>query len=211
MCINFTPTKNKDWTKSVLDVDLPHTYPKEVFPSYPAPIIIFDRKNERHKCGLAEFGLIPSWSKDKKIQRYTYNARHETVKTKPSYKDSWFNRRFALCILDNFFEPSYESGKPERYCIQRIDKRPIGIASLWDTWIDKETNQKIISFTMLTCNVDTHPVMKRFHRIDDEKRSPVILDEEQFNDWLTATPDTAINFMKCDMFPTLDSFRSVNT
>jgi putative SOS response-associated peptidase YedK len=210
VCINFTPTKNKDWAKSVLNIDLPQGYPNEVYPSYQAPIIIFDRTNERYQCGLAEFGLIPSWAKDKKIQRYTYNARCETVNNKPSYQYSWKNRRFALCIVDNFFEPSYESGKPERYCIQRADRRPFGIASLWDTWVDKETNRQVVTFTMLTCNANSHPVMSRFHRPEDEKRTPVILDESQFNDWLTTTPDLATTFMKWDKFPSLESFKSIN-
>lgn len=32
----------------------------------------------RVACGLAKFGLIPSWAKDEKIARHTYNARSET-------------------------------------------------------------------------------------------------------------------------------------
>jgi len=208
MCINFTPTRNKDWIKSKFQVDLPEQYPVEVFPSYKSPIIVFDRNENRYKCGLAEFGLIPSWSKDKKIQKHTYNARSETVHSKPSYKYAWSNRRFALCIVDNFFEPSYESGKAERYCIERTDKEPMGIASLWDTWINKETNETVVSFTMLTCNADNHPVMKRFHRPEDEKRTPVILDSNQFYDWLRVTSDTAMNYMKWELFPSLQSYKA---
>jgi putative SOS response-associated peptidase YedK len=29
----------------------------------------------RVACGLAKFGLIPSWAKDEKIARHTYNAK----------------------------------------------------------------------------------------------------------------------------------------
>ena len=45
----------------------------------------------------ASFGLIPSWAKDAKITRSTYNARTETVGDKPSFRDAW--RRGQLCII----------------------------------------------------------------------------------------------------------------
>lgn len=37
-------------------------------------------------CGLAKFGLFPSWAKDDKISRHTYNATSETAVEKPSYQ-----------------------------------------------------------------------------------------------------------------------------
>lgn len=45
----------------------------------------------------------------------------------------------------------------------------MGIASLWDTWIDPSTGEVVTSFTMLTVNADDHPVMKQFHKAGDEK------------------------------------------
>ena len=34
------------------------------------------------------WGLIPSWAKNDDIKKYTLNARHETLKTKPSFKNA---------------------------------------------------------------------------------------------------------------------------
>ena len=36
-------------------------------------------------------------------------------------------------------------------------------------------DQPLASFTMLTINADAHPLMRRFHRPDDEKRMLVLL------------------------------------
>ena len=44
---------------------------------------------------------------------------------------------------------------------------------------------------MLTVNADQHPVMKRFHRDGDEKRTPVIVLESNYLDWLSASVEQA--------------------
>ena len=204
MCTNFTPTRNQSWLKERFGITIPSDqYPLEVYPGSPSPFLIKSLKSGEIKCGLAEFGLIPGWAKDKKIQRFTYNARSETVLSKPSFKYSWSNRRFGICLVDGFYEPNYESGKAVRWCIERQDKQPIAIASLWDVWVYPDDGQKVVSFTMLTCNSDSHPVMNRFHKTDEEKRTPVILNDDQILAWLTITPDNALHFMNCNQFPPL--------
>ncbi|RMM78772.1 hypothetical protein ALQ71_200204 [Pseudomonas coronafaciens pv. striafaciens] len=45
------------------------------------------------------FGLIPSWSKDSKIARRTYNARSETVAEKPSFPGMPGDRRNTALSL----------------------------------------------------------------------------------------------------------------
>ncbi len=45
---------------------------------------------------------------------------------------------------------------------------------------------------MLTVNADGHPVMGRFHRPGDEKRSVVVLPPEQFQIWLNADVNAAM-------------------
>lgn len=42
------------------------------------------------------FGLIPSWSKDSKIARRTYNARSETVAEKPSFRHAWCHAQHCI-------------------------------------------------------------------------------------------------------------------
>lgn len=39
---------------------------------------------------------------------------------------------------------------------------------------------------MLTVNADEHPLMQRFHKPGDEKRSVVVLEPEDYESWLHA-------------------------
>ena len=75
MCTNFSSTRNTEWVKKNLGVDLPSAYPEEAYPGFVAPIAVQSHKTGRVACGLARFGLIPAWAKDEKIARHTYNAR----------------------------------------------------------------------------------------------------------------------------------------
>jgi len=204
MCINFTPTRKSSWVKAQFGVELPASdYPVEAYPGYVAPIVVKSHNTDRVACGLAKFGLIPSWAKDSKISRHTYNARSETVREKPSFRQAWKQRRYAIAILDNFYEPSYVSGKAERWRIELESQDPFGIASLWDTWMDPSTGELVTSFTMLTVNADSHPVMKQFHKPGDEKRTPVVLNTDQFNQWLGADDAQAMGMMNWEKMPEL--------
>lgn len=40
-------------------------------------------------------------------------------------------------------------------------------------------------YTMLTINANSHPLMRAFHKPTDEKRMVVILQDEQYGDWLS--------------------------
>lgn len=204
MCTNFTPTRNGQWVKEHFGVDLPASdYPVEAYPGYAAPLVVKSHQTGRIACGLARFGLIPSWAKDDKISRHTYNARSETVKEKPSYRTAWKQRRYGIALLDNFYEPNYVTGKAERWKIELESKEPFGIASIWDTWTDPTSGELVTSFSMLTVNADQHPVMNQFHREGDEKRTPVVLSSHQFNEWLSADGPLASEMMTWKNMPNL--------
>jgi putative SOS response-associated peptidase YedK len=205
MCTNFTPTKKNEWVKTHFGVDLPaaEVYPQEAFPRHLAPIVVQSHNTGRIACGLASFGLIPSWAKDNKISRHTYNARSETVAEKPSYRAAWRNRQYGLVLVDNFYEPCYETGKAVRTQIRLETGEPFAIACLWDRWRQSKTGEIVTSFSMLTVNADQHPVMKRFHRDGDEKRTPVIVPEANYMDWLGASVEQAVPLMHLPMLSDL--------
>jgi len=187
MCTNFVPTRNDQWAHAQLGVRLPppDSYPPEAYPGYAAPLAVQSKKSGRVACGLASFGLIPRWAKDAKIARHTYNARAETVAQKPSYRDAWRTQQLGVVLLDAFYEPDYASGKAQRGAIALATGEPMGIACLWERW-QPEGQEQLISFTMLTVNADDHPVMRQFHRPEEEKRTPLVLDAEGIKRWLGA-------------------------
>lgn len=203
MCTNFTPTKRAQWVSDKLGVDLPSGYPDETYPGYAAPLVVKSHQSGRIACGLARFGLIPGWAKDNKISRHTYNARSETVAQKPSYRTAWRQRQFGLVLVDDFYEPSYESDKAVRWKIQLASGDPFGIACIWDKWKEPATGELVVSFSMLTVNADQHPVMCQFHKPGDEKRTPVVIAPDSHDQWLSADMGQAAKLMSWAHMPQL--------
>lgn len=200
MCAHYTPTRNDAWVRRQFGVGLPHEpHPLQAFPSYAAPIVL-PTPDGALECRLARFGLIPHWAKDAtaatQIGRRTYNARSETVADKPSYRDEWRKRQFAIALLDDFFEPNWETGRAVPWRIRRADGEPMGVASLWERWIDRASGEIVTSFTMLTVNADAHPVMGRMHKPEDEKRSVVVLEPGAFAQWLSGAAE-AVSLIQC--------------
>lgn len=145
---------------------------------------------------FGSFGLIPSWSKDTKIARRTYNARSETVAEKPSFRNAW--RRAQHCIIPAvaIYEPDWRSGRAIPTRIVRADGELMGIAGLWETWQEPGTGQTLFSYTMLTVNADDHDFMRNYHKPADEKRMVVILPKGLYQDWLDAPAHASADFMR---------------
>jgi putative SOS response-associated peptidase YedK len=180
MCTNYVTTV-RDEIRERLDLQPPtFEYDAELWPGYKGPILIGG-----FEWRLAMFGLVPYFSKDGKEFRRTYNARSETADSRPTYRGPWRRRQFALVPMTAFFEPDYESGKAVRWRIGRRDGEPFTVAALWDTW-RRPDGETLHSFSMLTINADGHPVMGRFHRPGDEKRSLVVVPPRQREEWLRA-------------------------
>lgn len=185
MCSNYEiPTREAltllDVNEDQLDLELkPHIYP-----GYHAPIIMkgFD-------LDFGKFGLLPSWAKDFKFSSYTYNARTETVKEKPSFRHAWKYSKFCLVPVQEFYEPKYIDGKSHWYTIKREDNQPFTVAAIYDDAVIKDS--KVRSFSMLTINADHHPFMKQFHAPNDEKRSIIVIPEQYRNDWLNVGSEHA--------------------
>ena len=51
--------------------------------------------------------------------------------------------------------------------------------------MERAGGRQALSFTMLTVKADDHPLMKRFHRPGDEKRSVVIVPRDEYESWLS--------------------------
>ena len=211
MCTNFKPTQRAPWVKKNLGVDLPSGYPDEAYPGYAAPLVVKSHQTGRVACGLARFGLIPAWAKDDKISRHTYNARSESAAEKPSYRAAWRQRQFGLVLVDNFYEPSYESGKAVRWKIERSSGDPFGIACLWDRWTDPASGERVVSFSMLTVNAQEHPVMKQFLKPSDEKRTPLVIAPDLHDAWLSADTVDACELMTWAHMPDLSAMPAPTT
>ncbi|HEY4956188.1 MAG TPA: SOS response-associated peptidase family protein [Caldimonas sp.] len=147
---------------------------------------------------LARFGLIPATAKSARAPGSTVNARSETAATRSAFKAAYAQRQWCIVPAQCLYVPYYTEGskRAERWRIRRVDRSPLSIAGVWDRWVD-ERGKAIVSFAMLTINCDLHPLLTRFdRRVNDkgeeaEKRTPVLLAEEDFDDWLDASPTRA--------------------
>jgi len=169
----------------------------EVWPLGLAPIIRLDEKGHR-RAEIAQFGLVPQWAKDRAYGRSTYNARTETVQEKPSFKDAWTRGQRCIIPADSIYEPCYETGKAVRWRIEQADEAPVGIAGIYvdHSKLKRDNGTPLLSFSMLTVNADGHPVFQCMHAPQDEKRMVVILDPNDYDDWLTLAPEEATSLFK---------------
>ncbi|MBS0357526.1 MAG: SOS response-associated peptidase family protein [Proteobacteria bacterium] len=197
MCANYRPSSRE----ALLAFPLPppdFAY-GEAYPGSVVPIVTnFAPRVWVPAC----FGLIPAWAQDAKIARSTYNARTETLGEKPSFRDAWTRGQLCIIPAEAIYEPCYESGKAVRCRIERADGRPMGIAGIWERRI-KDDGLPSWSMSMLTINADGHPVMGRFHKPEDEKRSVVILPDEAWGDWLRSKSEAVASSMLAMFEPEL--------
>lgn len=186
MCSNYRPaTADALQHKGLPSPDF--SYAQEVFPQGKAPFLA---NSEPDTWLEGTFGLMPHWA-EPKLARHTYNARTETVAQRPSFRHAWRARQLAIIPALAFYEPCYETGPAVRWRIERIDAKAFGLAGLWETRPGAE-GKTLYSFTRLTINAAEHPLMQRFHRPQDEKRSVVVVADADWRAWLTASDEEAV-------------------
>jgi putative SOS response-associated peptidase YedK len=131
-----------------------------------------------------KWGLIPRWAKDDKIQYSTHNARGETFRDKPAFRDAWKRGQRCLVITDGFYEwktLDAAGKKKQAYAIGMADDSPMVMAGLWETWKSPQSGEEIVTCTVITCEPNT--AMAELH-----DRMPVILDETDWPKWLGEVP-----------------------
>lgn len=131
------------------------------------------------------WGLIPSWSKDDEIKKFTLNARIETVDEKPSFRNS-VNKR-CLVIANGFYEWQWLDSKGKnknKFEIGIGNDNLFSFAGLYSEWIDTITGEIINTYTIVT--TEANPLMAEIHNI--KKRMPIILKQKDEVKWLEHQP-----------------------
>lgn len=126
---------------------------------------------------LLRWGLIPSWTKDRKKIGSLINARAETLFEKPAFRQPMKSKR-CLMPMSGFYEWHQEGGAKQPYFFQKKNHDLLAVAALWDTW--QHNDEVIHSCCLIT--TDANPLMQPVHH-----RMPVILDEEAQSIWLNNT------------------------
>jgi putative SOS response-associated peptidase YedK len=192
MCVNYL-TVSKNILRDLFDAPMhapisgaSDAWPDEAYQDYPAPIIR-NSGGGRREALVATYGMVPKARIPPGVRRFsTMNARAETVDQLRSFAPSWKAGQLCLVPMLAFFEPNWESGSAVRWKIVMADELPFAVAGLYRCWREADGSASF-SFTQLTINADQHPLLRRFHRPGDEKRSLVIVPRAQYDAWLGCT------------------------
>jgi len=159
--------------------------------NYPLTPVI--ASNNMEQIQLFHWGLIPGWSKDNEIRKFTLNAKIETLKEKPSFKYSINNR--CMILVNSFMEWQWLDAKgknKQKYLIGMPDDEPFAIAGIWNNWLDKSTGEVIDTYTMIT--TEANELMSTIH--NTTHRMPVILSKE--NEMLWMEGEEISVFVRCN-------------
>jgi putative SOS response-associated peptidase YedK len=124
-------------------------------------------------------GLTPRWwSKPlKELMRLsTFNARVETVTTKPFFREA-FKRTRCIIPASGYYEWQDTPGGKQPHYFTRTDGQVISFAGLRDEWKDRATGETMKSCTMII--TEPNAMVAEVH-----DRMPVVLEPHQFTPWL---------------------------
>ena len=144
------------------------------------PVITNDAPQE---IQLFTWGLVPFWVKDTQqmedIRLKTMNARGETLTEKPAFRHAAIQKH-CLVLADGFFEWREYNGRKYPYYLRLRSHEPFTFAGLWDSWHNKQTEEQLNTFTIITTRAS--PLLAQVH--NTKKRMPVLLPKNKEQEWL---------------------------
>ena len=143
------------------------------------PVVCSDRGSG---IRLFRWGLIPSWVGDENEANdtllKTFNARSETLSTKPAFRESFASRR-CLVPVRGFFEWQHLGGRKIPWYITLRGEDIFSLAGIWDSWV-MQGGITLNTFSVVTTRANG--LMEEIH--NTKKRMPVILPSAAEGIWL---------------------------
>lgn len=174
MCGRYVIEISADLVRRVFGVvDVPHwTARYNVAPTQMVPVIR-QRGDSTRQLVQMRWGLIPSWAKE--VGEGLINARAETVNEKPSFRQSFRQRR---CILPatGFYEWQKVDKHKIPHFVRLKNQMPMPFAGIWDSWRAPD-GQVVESCAILTTTANG--AVGAIH-----ERMPLILHPDEFGQWL---------------------------
>lgn len=162
LSIGFDQTK--DWTPKF-----------NIAPTNQIPVIL--REAGERRAQLMRWGLVPFWARE--IGTFsTFNARADTITTKPMFRGAWAAGRRCLIPASSFFE--WRKSDKQPFAIALGNRGAMAFAGLWDEW-RPEGGAPLRSCTIITCGANS--LLAPLH-----DRMPVILGSEDWAPWLGEEP-----------------------
>jgi putative SOS response-associated peptidase YedK len=182
MCGRFSFSPKEILIEERFDIEIEEGLYTPRYNCAPSQNLAVISNKEPGRLSFYRWGLIPFWARDPSIGYKMINARAESVTEKPSFRNS-FRQKRCLVLSDGFFEwkrltdgekKGQDKKVPHRIVMKNGDL--FAMAGIWDTWKDPE-GRMLHSFAIIT----THPnaLMESIH-----DRMPVILPRRFEKEWL---------------------------
>jgi putative SOS response-associated peptidase YedK len=189
MCTRYVFTDPAEAIRDLFRITapLPNWPPSyNVAPTHIMPVI--RPKDRGREIAMMEWGLMPFFSKDGVRTWNTFNARAEELRSKPMYREPFKTRR---CIVPatGYIEFSGEKGDKTAHLFTRTDGNPIALGGLWDRWVSADKSERRETYTVVTTAPSAFA--GQFH-----ERMPLVLELEDVDAWMRATPDEAAALMR---------------
>ena len=181
MCGRFTVASNAEEVSTYLEDNFQITnFNLEYKPRYNvAPgqnILSVINDGLTYRVGYLKWGFVPHFANDNKSSYNMINAKAETIRTKPSFKNSFKDKR-CLIIADGFYEwqKTLNQKVPKRIILK--NEQLFTFAGLWSSYVNPD-GTKLYTCTIITTSAS--PEVREIH-----ERMPVILNsKEQQALWL---------------------------
>ncbi len=154
-------------------IDYPPRY--NISPTEPIPVIW--EQMGRRTIQLVRWGFIPNWVKDPHEFTLLINARAETMREKPSFRDAARNGRCIVPATGYYEWMKGPDGSRRPYYITMQDDSPMAFAGLYSQWAGPNGEEMDTA-----CIVTVEPNLEISSIYD---RMPAILTTpRQIDDWL---------------------------
>ncbi|MGB9113881.1 SOS response-associated peptidase [Bradyrhizobium sp.] len=190
MCGRFVITSPPEALRKIFGYEEQPNFPPRynISPTQPIPVVIIE--NGARHFRLMRWGLLPAWVKDPRKFTLLINARAETVREKPAFKNA-IKRRRCLIPADGYYEWQASGPRKRPYFIHRRDGGPIGLAGLAETWVGPNGEE------LDTAAIVTAPASADLAAL--HHRVPVTIGAGDFERWLDCSAhdvDTVMTLLR---------------
>jgi putative SOS response-associated peptidase YedK len=134
-----------------------HNYPPRWNAAPGQELLVIRRNHQTGDVSLDQlrWGLIPYWCNDPTGGRKPINAKCETVRDLPTFREA-YRRRRCVVPVDGFFEWRAIKGQKAKqpYAIAMKDGAPFGIAGIWENWKDPTSGEWTRTFAIITTDAN---------------------------------------------------------
>lgn len=143
-------------------------------PTMNLPVVVENASGDR-EAQLMKWGLVPRWSKPGSKAVAPINARAETLREKPMFRNL-ITRKRCIVPANGFYEWKEIDGRKQPYYVSLPDEPMFGLAGLYDEF--DGDNGVTSSYTIITTSPNA--LMSSLHN-----RMPVILPVRDEEEWLS--------------------------